>query len=216
MDAVALRIHFHFHCPKKKVAADSFSRNSFPRVNYLLPSDNPLNNKCIRNRNRDFLCLPLTFASLFAFVCLLIYFGSLLKAAAVILITIYLFISYLRNGIVWSHDPPPPIVSLISYWQLARNQFHFCFPSHVPSLLGELLRHPQAGFGCKKGLNCVLPVALGTHSQRAGEEVLQVAVVETPLSMLKAVLLALTSVFAAHDKYATRLQEECVCECVCI
>lgn len=107
MDAVALRIHFHFHCPKKKVAADSFSRNSFPRVNYLLPSDNPLNNKCIRNRNRDFLCLPLTFASLFAFVCLLIYFGSLLKAAAVILITIYLFISYLRNGIVWSHAPPP-------------------------------------------------------------------------------------------------------------
>lgn len=42
---------FSFPLRRKKVAADSFSHNSFPRVNYLLPSDNPLTNKCIRNRD---------------------------------------------------------------------------------------------------------------------------------------------------------------------
>lgn len=55
----------------------------------------------------------------------------------------------------------------------------------------------------KKGLNCALPVALGTHSQRAGGSCSKLVGVETPLSMPLALLLALTLlVFAANGKMA--------------
>lgn len=68
---------FPFPLRREKVAADSFCHNSFPRVNYLLPSDNPLTNKCIRNR--DLLCLPLTFV--FPFVRFVYLFWQFIKSS---------------------------------------------------------------------------------------------------------------------------------------
>lgn len=69
-DAVALRIHFHIHCQKKNRKRTKenrkCSRNSFPRVNYLLPSENP------RNRGFSLLTFPPAFLLLHYLLCLFI------------------------------------------------------------------------------------------------------------------------------------------------
>lgn len=116
-------------------------------------------NKCIGIFSDFWVSLPL-FVSL-------IYFGSLLKAAAVvILITIYLFISYLRNVVVCSHAPSShcqtnfPLAagmqSILLLFSLARAKF------------GEGVSRASGGIWMwKKGLNCALPAALGTLSPQA-------------------------------------------------
>lgn len=135
----------------------------------------------------------------------LIYFGSLLKAAAVILITIYLFISYLPNGIVWSHAPPPHC------------QLNFLLAAGTQSI-PLLFSFARAKFvweelAVKKRLE--LCSACGAwHALAAGErKVLQVDVVETPLSMLIGSAIGIDFAICSppefHNKYATRLQDEC-------
>lgn len=150
------RIHFHFHCAEKRLRLTRFPTTLF-RVLIICCR------LTIRSPTSVFvigICFAFLWLSSFPLFARLIYFGSLLKAAAVILITIYLFISYLPNGIVWSHAPPPHC------------QLNFLLAAGTQSI-PLLFSFARAKFvweelAVKKRLElCSVPVALGTHSQRA-------------------------------------------------